>query len=264
MGLNVSFSSTPLCYPRAEIVRAQLAVDEIRVLPDLSDVTAAVDLPNAEYGGYYEMRLKSAGEPEIRAVREVLLRARDEAVESGRPDQARVLFDQLAGPRLHETMNIVRADAVMPGVWSWLHAFAVPDLLIWRFGSPHSDRGPWTVTPSRIHTRQKGLLSRLWWRVELLGPDVASAISEDEAVALVERTSVIGFAPFARVVGTTYLKFVAEQAVGARTELLRDVMKRILRTKSAYEVAVMSESAMVEFVTSMMEASVTALTRKRG
>lgn len=256
--------SIPLCYPRAEIVRAQVVVDELRVLPRLADVTAAIDLSGAEYGGYYEMRLRSAGEPEVRAVRDVLLRTRDEALDGGRADQARVKFDQLAGPRLHETMNIVRADAVTPGVWSWLHAFAVPDLLIWRFGSPHSDQGPWTVTPSRIHTRQKGLLPRLWWRVELLGPEVAGAISEDEAVALVERSSVIGFAPFARLVGSAYLDFVQERAVGARTELLRDVMKRILRTKSAYEVTVMSEEAMTGFIIAMLEASLTALARKDG
>lgn len=153
---------------------------------------------------------------------------RQVASSHGYPDQSRprtaTPFDQQAGTVLTHTMDILPADAAQEEVWSFLSIVVLPDVAFWRW--PNSGE---KEDYERILGRPRNVFRRLWWRSYCIGDDLASQLMEDEAVGIMERTALGGCRAVARAVAATHLRFVQENPGPARTELLRQAMKRLRR-----------------------------------
>ena len=131
-------------------------------------------------------------------------------------------FDQPCSVLLHELMDIVPADAAHEGVWSFLSLVVLPDVAKWRFPEAARDR---------MIGAPRNVFRRLWWRAEVLGSDALSgenALGEDELVQIMERPSLSADYRVAREIATVLMSR-APQAGLARSELMRDLTKRVLR-----------------------------------
>lgn len=81
-------------------------------------------------------------------------------------------------------------EAGHPEVYSWLASYLFPDLVVWRWGWPRGDGPDPPVGAAkwrRFTTHQRNALRLAWWRVALLGADIARSAIEDEFQAVLER-----------------------------------------------------------------------------
>ncbi|MPZ68689.1 MAG: hypothetical protein GEU71_04080 [Actinobacteria bacterium] len=131
-------------------------------------------------------------------------------------------FDQPCSVLLHDLMDIVPADAAHEGVWSFLSLVVLPDVSKWRFPDAARDR---------MIGAPRNVFRRLWWRAEVLGRDALTgehALGEDELVQIMERPSLSADYRVAREIANVVMSR-APQAGLARSELMRDLAKRVLR-----------------------------------
>lgn len=94
----------------------------------------------------------------------------DEAI--ARFPGAKAASDAWLGPRLHATLRLTRAEAAIPGVWTWLGVGVGANYIRWRWA------------PKRDTSRFVGAsylqgIARLWWMAELFrnGSDYAPAVA---------------------------------------------------------------------------------------
>lgn len=134
-------------------------------------------------------------------------------------------FDRPATRILYEVMEILPADAASSEVWSFLALVVLPDVAVWRFPSNAEER---------LIGHPRNVFRRLWWRGETVGIDLIDAeggLGEDELVNIMERPTVSANARTAR--GLAKLIFEDGGRAGtARSELMRDVAKRVLRRQA--------------------------------
>ncbi|MDT5014771.1 MAG: hypothetical protein QOD39_931 [Mycobacterium sp.] len=134
-------------------------------------------------------------------------------------------FDQPATRVLHECMSIVPADAASEEVWSFLSLVVLPDVAVWRFPARADER---------ILGRPRNVFRRLWWRAETIGSDVIDVpggLGEDELVNVMERPTLAANPRTARALAWTLFTRGGDVPV-ARSELMRDVSKRVLRRQA--------------------------------
>lgn len=140
------------------------------------------------------------------------------------PRSAVSTFDQPATRLLHKEMDIVPADAASEEVWNFISLVILPDVAAWRFPGRADDR---------LLGRPRNVFRRLWWRGESIGPDVIdvpNGLGEDELVNIMERATIAANPLVARAIATTVFENTG-LVPGARSELMRDVAKRLLRTQ---------------------------------
>lgn len=156
---------------------------------------------------------------------------RDIAKEHGYPavptekDRARVQFDRDVVPQILAVTPLLPAEASQEAVWSFLSLVVVPDVAFWRW--PNSRQKD---DYERILGYPRNVFRRLWWRAYTFGTaadSVGHLLLEDEAVAILERTSIGGNRVLARAIAEIHVRRF--QAAGKRTDVLRDAMKRIRR-----------------------------------
>jgi hypothetical protein len=95
------------------------------------------------------------------------------------------LFDAKLGRALHDTLDILPADAGNEGPWSFLSAMVFPDLVSLRFPDLHEQR---------VVGEPRNALRRAWQRYEVLGERVLvgdTPLQEDEIVQITERTAFV-------------------------------------------------------------------------
>jgi hypothetical protein len=154
---------------------------------------------------------------------------------------------------LHREMRIVPADAAAEGVWSFVALIVAPDLSIWRFPEGADDR---------LVGRPRNVFRRLWWRCEVLGHDLVGSargapLGEDELVQIFERPSLSANPAVARQIAAQVTELPASGA--ARSEIMRDVTKRILRTMPVRNLDVLAEAELASLVKDQIESSVRLL-----
>lgn len=153
---------------------------------------------------------------------------------SGYPNDnksTRTTFDTEAAILLHREFRISENEAAKPGVWNFLTCVVAPDLVRWRFQT--SDATPL----DRFLAGQKHLLQRLWWRAKAYYDPANAAdpywlvreIGEDESVGMMERTTLSGIRPLVIAILRTLIETHRTSPGSARSELMRDAMKRFLR-----------------------------------
>lgn len=167
-----------------------------------------------------------------------------------RPSVSR--FDRPATKTLHDVMQIVPADAASSAVWDFVTLVVLPDVAVWRF----PDRAR-----NRIFGHQRNVFRRLWARAETVGVDIIdieSGLGEDEFVNIMERTSIASDRRISRALAEEIIRSPAGFG-GARSELMRDAAKRVLRLQASLCMEVLEDHEVERHVAAAVAQSVDAM-----
>lgn len=170
---------------------------------------------------------------------------------SARKDVAE--FDRHCGELLFSRMEIVPADAGSIDVWSFLTLVVLPDVGLWRFPS---------AAASRLRGVPRNAFRRTWHRRYVLGdgapPDGVDPLGEDELVGIFERTFMAADHRLARSVANTILERATDTGT-ARSEIMRDFCKRIVRLQPVYLLDALTDEDLGVLLAEQCDASVVAL-----
>ncbi len=133
-------------------------------------------------------------------------------------------------------MQITPADAAQEGVWSFLSLVLLPDVAFWRWPNAKG-----AADYERLIGRPRNVFRRLWWRAYCLGEAASALVFEDEAAAIMERTAIGGDVRLARMLAENHLRITADDPSIPRTELLRQVAKRVRRLSVIRTFAALSD-----------------------
>ena len=151
-------------------------------------------------------------------------------------------------------MQIVPADAADEGVWSFLSLVLLPDIALWRYPNP-GGKGDY----ERIIGRPRNVFRRLWWRAFALGPAISAKLLEDEAVAIMERPTLGGNPRIAAALAESHLRAVKANPSVSRTELMRQVTKRLRRLSVIVTLAALKDDALKAVMAEVIAESVESL-----
>lgn len=147
------------------------------------------------------------------------------ACEHGMPDRISEpsAFEGKAARLLREALAMSANEASYEEVWSYLTCCWLLDVAVWRFGPGADER-------RFIGNVNRNTFRRLWWRAEILGPEIdLTQLGEDELVNIMERPTIASDRRLARTVAHEFLARVDEGAADSRMQLMREAMKRLLR-----------------------------------
>lgn len=247
-----------LCYPRMALYDASLSWESLRS-QSLSEIGASIDLTLIQ-APYYPLARQRAGEEVLTSLRTKILGiAEGFGFPSAVSSKVLVEFDRSVGPEVHAHMTIMPADASSIDVWNFINTAVVPDIVLWRYGRFNVQNKKWNISEDRLFDMTRTTIGRLWWRVQLLGPELAGRLGEDEVVNLLEKPRIGGYPLLSRAMGAHLLAFASDANTGRRMELFRDATKRLLRKMAVQSVFVMTPEQIDEFVTSLFLESATAL-----
>lgn len=249
---------TVLCYPRMPLYEAARTWEVLRA-QSLAQIGGSIDLTTVQ-AQYYPLARQRAGSEELLRLRaKVLGIAQEFGFPSVVSSKVLVEFDRSVGPEIHAQMTIMPADASSVDVWNFINTAVVPDVVLWRYGRFNTEGKKWIISADRLFDITRTTIGRLWWRVHLLGPDLARKLGEDEVVNLLEKPRIGGYPLLSRAMGERLLSFASESNTGRRMELFRDATKRLLRKMAVQSVFVMTPEQIDEFVTSLFLESASAL-----
>ncbi len=171
-------------------------------------------------------------ESELRELRDLIVKAAENA---GFPGEGRrrdrMAFDLEVAQLLHERSGLVAAEASVRSIWAFLALVVLPDVSYWRYPRPPVDR----VLGTDITRHVWG---RLWWRAHLLALpqrseryrllDAFGESAFDQIFA--RRKSLGGSRALVRALAGAF-PTVDTGGVAVR-DMLRDVLKRLLRTSA--------------------------------
>lgn len=133
------------------------------------------------------------------------------------------VFEGRAARLLREALPMSANEASHEEVWSYLTCCWLLDVAVWRFGVGADER-------RFIGNVNRNTFRRLWWRAEILGPDIdLTKLGEDELVNIMERPTIASDRRLARTVALEFFSRVHEGAADSRMQLMREAMKRLLR-----------------------------------
>jgi len=151
----------------------------------------------------------------------------------------RAEMDGPLGAVLHETMDIIPADAAHDGTWSFLSLVLLPEVTKARFPDGHVNR--WLGRP-------RNALRRTWWRQHVLGdmevPSGATPLGEDELVGLFERPTLASDARLVRLLARRIL----EHRGPDRSHFARRLSKRVLAELAFTETALLDDAELEALV----------------
>lgn len=168
-------------------------------------------------------------------------------------------FDRQLSRVLLEEMAPIPADAADEGVWSFLSLVLLPDVAFWRFPNTQA-----RADYERLLGRPRNVFRRLWSRAYTLGADASEALFEDESVNIMERPTLAGDRRLAQAIVGRHLAMARADPALPRTELLRQVAKRMLRLCAVLTVPALTDAQVDQLVEEVAEASLKALTLTRA
>ena len=144
--------------------------------------------------------------------------------------RAGTTFDRALAPLLHQTMDLVPAEAAAPEVWTFVACQLVPDVVMWRWGTGNEER--WLGRGLVRHA-----FGRLWWQAHVLVSEVDGVrdyrlldrLSEADLNQVFERRTIGGVPPLARALTYELSTAVVDAAGVPRRDIVRDVTKRLRR-----------------------------------
>jgi len=176
------------------------------------------------------------------------------------------LFDSRSAEFLYETADISAAEAARPEVWSFVGCVLVPHLVRWRFPGTAAGTSSDRYASSRGYIRNA--FGRLWWRARLLKDAGAEdsfhligELGEDELFQITERPSIRGYPPLAVAIGNVLIQ--AHAASGrsvARSELVREIVKWLVRYRSIVLFESMTEGDLKYTVNTAAQLALTGMT----
>jgi hypothetical protein len=160
---------------------------------------------------------------------------RDCAGSHGYPSTAQELragtaFDRAVTPLLHQSMDLVPAEAAVPEVWTFVACQLVPDVVMWRWGLGNQER--WLGRGLVRHA-----FGRLWWQAHVLVDEadgihdyrLVDRLAEADLNQVFERRTIGGVPPLARALAHELSASVLDAAKVPRRDVVRDVTKRLRR-----------------------------------
>lgn len=218
----------PVFFPRLQAAAAQEMLDRYSTLPiaDLAEQSAV----ESAHAYWYPTAPITRRVPQ-KALLEFQSLVRSTASDYGYPSGSgatnprRAEFDRDLAAVILDIAPMLPAEAAQQAVWSFMTLVVAPDVAFWRWRNP---KGEYDFR--RILGHPRNAYRRLWWRSYILGGDAggpATRILEDEAVAIMERTSISGNPRLAGAIVHTHLEHFADWP--KRADILRDAMKRIRR-----------------------------------
>ncbi|MGW0042534.1 DUF6339 family protein [Rhodococcus sp. NPDC003348] len=198
-------------------------------------------------------------EDELQDLRERIVKAAENA---GFPDEGRraerASFDLEVAQLLHERSGLVAAEASVRSIWAFLALVLLPDVSYWRYPNPPTDR----ILGTDITRHVWG---RLWWRAHLLSVpqsaepyrllDAFGEAAFDQIFA--RRRSIGGSRALVRALADAWPD-IDRGGVNDR-QLLRDVLKRILRSSAIIEFEALDEDELRRQITEAAVESATIL-----
>lgn len=176
---------------------------------------------------------------------------------------ARGQFDIEVAVFLHREFKVTENEAAKQGVWNFLSCVALPDLVRWRFFSEEE------TTIDRFLAGQKNTFERLWWRAKAYFDETASdpywlvrEIGEDESVGMMERTALSGMRPFVLAALRALIECYEKKPPIARSELMRDAMKRFRRVGAVIALEGISPAELDQLCKSVFVESVAGMSDK--
>lgn len=130
-------------------------------------------------------------------------------------------FDSKLGASLHQSIQIVPADAAAEDVWTFLTLMVFPDFAYQRFPN---------LPDARCIGTARNVLRRVWVRYEILGDlleEGSPILGEDELVGLFERTALARNRRLVRALAETVLEYAGN---GSRSEFARKLYRRAVIT----------------------------------
>lgn len=187
---------------------------------ELDLVSAAMPLsPVVTYSPVGGARIERA---ELENLRFAMLElARDHGM-PGPPERLQE-FEGRGARLVRDLLPMTPHEASHEEVWSFLTCCWLLDIAFWRFG-----RG---ADEARfIGHLNRNTFRRMWWRGEILGPQVdLTRLGEDELVSIMERPTIASDRRLARSVAREFLARVESDAAAERMKLMREGTKRLLR-----------------------------------
>jgi hypothetical protein len=250
-------------YPRLpRIVAEHLAADlAARTVSELQKLVCTSH-PDATYNPTGGTRVD---EEELVALRKDVVTL---AIRNGYPaavtDGKKQSFDAECAILLHESMGISASEASCLEVWSFLASCVLPDVARWRFPGTSG-----TTTEERFLGGSRGLrnaFGRLWWRAYLLREDSESdefghvrALGEDELVQVTERPVLAGSRRVNVLLCRAFREAIKSTKQVARSELLRDAMKRFRRLHPVICFDALEDAVVLDMMRKLIGDSSTAL-----
>jgi hypothetical protein len=144
--------------------------------------------------------------------------------------RAGTIFDHRLAPLLHQTMDLVPAEAAAPEVWTFVACQLVPDVVMWRWGLGNQER--WLGRGLVRHA-----FGRLWWQAHVLVDEsngvrdyrLLDRLSEADLNQVFERRTIGGVPPLARALAHELTTAAVDAADVPRRDIVRDVTKRLRR-----------------------------------
>lgn len=246
-------------YPRLPRGQAMILLREL----DGLDPTSARDLADTSHPAAAPIATGPPVAPQA-VIEHVAAHVRELAISLGfptpltRPNVAK--FDQPCGDVLLDEMQIVPADAASEDVWSFLTLVVLPDVALWRFPDMKEER----LHDDRFVGRPRNTFRRVWWRSYTLAgansPDAGASepLGEDELVNIFERPSISRTAELARSM-TRLLREVPPTPGIPRSEVMRELAKRVRRQIAFVSVDVLEQADVDALVAPELAAAVSAI-----
>jgi hypothetical protein len=144
--------------------------------------------------------------------------------------RAGTTFDRAVTPLLHQTMDLVPAEAAVPEVWTFVACQLVPDVVMWRWGLSNQER--WLGRGLVRHA-----FGRLWWQAHVLVNEadgvrdyhLIDRLAEADLNQVFERRTIGGVPPLARALARELSTPAVDAADVPRRDVVRDVTKRLRR-----------------------------------
>jgi hypothetical protein len=163
------------------------------------------------------------------------------------------VFEGRAARLLREALPMSANEASHEEVWSYLTCCWLLDVAVWRFSVDADER-------RFIGNVNRNTFRRLWWRAEILGPDIElTKLGEDELVNIMERPTIASDRRLARTVALEFLARVHEGAADSRMQLMREAMKRLLRLTPLVAFQALNDDQMRKVVESCFTAAAEGL-----
>lgn len=246
-----------LLYPRLLAAQAQVLHWEYQVLPPRElRGRFAYEHESAVYAATGGDRARL---PQLRRLRELVVAVAEGA---GFPDEsnqaARAAFDLDLARILHSEADMVPAEAASGDIWAFLALVLLPDVVYWRYPRPPGDRVLATDLTRHV-------FGRLWWRAHLVhDPDDGEPYSalrilgEAAFDQIYARRKALGGSPYLVKAILRVWQGLDRKNVDER-ELLRDLLKRLLRLASFMSFEALDESQLDAELGRAAYESVTAL-----
>ncbi|MGN8245946.1 DUF6339 family protein [Cellulomonas soli] len=170
---------------------------------------------------------------DLAVIRHEVLRVAREQGFPARPGlDARHRFDRQVGRILHARMGVSPGEASQRQIWAYLALVLLPDVCAWRF--PPNDDGTFVGDRFKGTDLTRHTLARLWWRAHVLYDEARESdpywlldvLGEADLDQVMARRSSIAATP---ALVRTVVKVAAESGHSGGREVLRDVLKRLLR-----------------------------------